>query len=103
MLVAGTGRSTVFGEAAAALATNQDSSPFQRDLHSFGLMVARLTIALIVVVLVDTSDAFAALVMFGADTLSSPPDNTLLALYKPLCDVNVALPTTSIALPTSDS
>jgi Mg2+-importing ATPase len=64
MLVAGTGRSTVFGAAAAALAEAQEPSPFQRDLHSFGLMVARLTIALVIVVLV-------AHVLFGRPVLQS--------------------------------
>lgn len=73
VLVAGTGRSTVFGEAAAALAENQDSSPFQRDLHSFGLMVARLTIALIVVVLV-------AHVLFGRPVLQSLMFSVALAV-----------------------
>jgi Mg2+-importing ATPase len=52
VLVAATGRNSVFGRAAASLAEAQGQSPFQRDLHSFGLLVARLTIALIVVVLV---------------------------------------------------
>src|SRR6478735_4978881 len=50
-LVVGTGRTTLFGAAAAALAESQAPSPFQRDLHAFGLLTARLTIALVVVVL----------------------------------------------------
>jgi P-type Mg2+ transporter len=50
VLVVGTGRNTVFGWAAAALAEVQGPSPFQRDLHAFGLLTARLTMALIVVV-----------------------------------------------------
>ena len=52
VLVAATGRSSVFGRAASSLAEAQGQSPFQRDLHAFGLLIARLTIALIVVVLV---------------------------------------------------
>jgi Mg2+-importing ATPase len=52
VLVAATGRRSVFGRAASSLAERQSQSPFQRDLHAFGLLVARLTIALIVVVLV---------------------------------------------------
>ncbi|MBB2202092.1 magnesium-translocating P-type ATPase [Gluconacetobacter tumulisoli] len=50
-LVVGTGRATLFGTAAAALAEAQVPSPFQRDLHAFGLLVARLTLALVLVVL----------------------------------------------------
>lgn len=46
-----TGRATVFGAAASALAEAQLPSPFQRDLHEFGLVIARLTLALVVVVL----------------------------------------------------
>jgi P-type Mg2+ transporter len=52
VLVAATGRNSVFGRAAASLAGPQAQSPFQRDLHAFGLLIARLTIALIVVVIV---------------------------------------------------
>ena len=50
-LVIGTGRATVFGAAASALSQTQAPSPFQRDLHAFGLVIARLTLALVVVVL----------------------------------------------------
>lgn len=50
VLVVGTGRNTIFGRAASALAEAQGPSPFQRDLHAFGLLTARLTMALIVVV-----------------------------------------------------
>ncbi|WP_406856340.1 magnesium-translocating P-type ATPase [Alsobacter sp. KACC 23698] len=50
-LVVRTGGRTVFGAAAAALATAQTPSPFQRDLHAFGLAIARLTLGLVVVVL----------------------------------------------------
>ncbi|ACL63066.1 magnesium-translocating P-type ATPase [Methylobacterium nodulans] len=50
-LVAATGRATVFGAAAAALAESAAPSPFQRDLREFGLVVARLTLVLVVAVL----------------------------------------------------
>lgn len=50
-LVVATGSRTLFGAAAAALTEQQALSPFQRDLHAFGLLVARLSIALIIVVL----------------------------------------------------
>jgi Mg2+-importing ATPase len=73
VLVVGTGRATVFGEAAAALAQDQEPSPFQRDLHAFGLMVARLTIALIVVVLV-------AHVLFGRPVIQSLMFSVALAV-----------------------
>jgi P-type Mg2+ transporter len=46
-----TGRATVFGAAASALAQAQPPSPFERDLREFGLVIARLTLALVVVVL----------------------------------------------------
>jgi Mg2+-importing ATPase len=63
-LVVATGRATVFGAAATALAEADAASPFQRDLHAFGLVVARLTLALVVVVL-------AARVMLGREVLDS--------------------------------
>jgi len=50
-LVVATGAATLFGAAAAALAEAQAPSPFQRDLHAFGLVVARLTLALVLGVL----------------------------------------------------
>ena len=50
-LAVGTGRATVFGAAASALAGAEAPSPFQRDLHQFGLVIGRLTLALVVVVL----------------------------------------------------
>jgi Mg2+-importing ATPase len=50
-LVIGTGRATLFGDAAAALATTAAPSPFERDLHAYGLLATRLTIALVVIVL----------------------------------------------------
>ena len=59
-----TGRATVFGAAASALAQAQIPSPFERDLREFGLVIARLTLALVVVVL-------ATRVMFGRPVLDS--------------------------------
>ena len=50
-LVVGTGQATVFGQAAAALSQDATPSPFQQDLRQYGLVVARLTLALVVVVL----------------------------------------------------
>jgi Mg2+-importing ATPase len=50
-LVVATGRATIFGAAAAALNAAPAPSPFQRDLHAFGLMIARLTLVLVVLVL----------------------------------------------------
>ena len=63
-LVVGVGRSTVFGAAASALAEAGASSPFQRDLHQFGLVIARLSLALVVVVL-------ATRVLLGRSVLNS--------------------------------
>lgn len=63
-LVIGTGRGTVFGAAASALAETQAPSPFQRDLHAFGLVIARLTLGLVVVVL-------ATRVILGREVLNS--------------------------------
>ncbi|WP_304186586.1 magnesium-translocating P-type ATPase [Phenylobacterium aquaticum] len=50
-LVAGTGRATVFGEAAAILTEAEGPSAFERDLHGLGLLIARLTLALALVIL----------------------------------------------------
>ena len=63
-LVVGTGAATVFGAAASALAQPAETSPFERDLRSFGLLTARLTIALVLIVL-------AAHVLFGRPVLQS--------------------------------
>ena len=63
-VVVHTGPATVFGGAAAALAEAGEVSPFQRDLHSYGLLTARLTIALVVVVLATS-------VFFGRPVLQS--------------------------------
>src|ERR1035437_2102691 len=59
-----TGRATVFGAAASALAQAEGPSPFERDLRVFGLVIARLTLALVVVVL-------AIRVVFGRPVLDS--------------------------------
>jgi len=59
-----TGRATVFGAAASALAQAQGPSPFERDLREFGLVIARLTLALVVVVQ-------ATRVVFGRPVLDS--------------------------------
>ncbi|MEO8153674.1 MAG: magnesium-translocating P-type ATPase [Rhizobacter sp.] len=50
-LVVCTGRATVFGAAASSLAEAEAPSPFQRDLREFGLATARLTLALVLIVL----------------------------------------------------
>jgi len=63
-LAVNTGRATVFGAAASALGEAQARSPFQRDLHEFGLVIARLTLGLVVVVL-------AIRVVFGRPVLDS--------------------------------
>jgi Mg2+-importing ATPase len=63
-LVVGTGRATVFGAAASALSEAQMPSPFQRDLHQFGLVIARLTLGLVVIVL-------ASRVLLGREVLGS--------------------------------
>jgi Mg2+-importing ATPase len=63
-LVVSTGRATLFGAAASALAENEGASPFQRDLRAFGLLTARLTMALVVVVLTTR-------VLFGRPVLQS--------------------------------
>jgi len=63
-LVVGTGRDTLFGAAASALADPDEISPFQRDLRAYGLLTARLTIALVVVVL-------SASIFFGRPLLQS--------------------------------
>ncbi|WP_448955085.1 magnesium-translocating P-type ATPase [Labrys neptuniae] len=63
-LVVATGRATIFGEAASSLGEPSSLSPFQRDLREFGLVIARLTLALVVLVL-------AARVMSGKSVLDS--------------------------------
>ncbi|MCW5734097.1 MAG: magnesium-translocating P-type ATPase [Enhydrobacter sp.] len=72
-LVVGTGRNTLFGAAASALAESQSPSPFQRDLHAFGLLTARLTIALVVVVLTTH-------VLFGRPVIESLMFSVALAV-----------------------
>lgn len=63
-LVVRTGRDTVFGAAASALAETQARSPFERDLREFGLVIARATLALVLVVLTVR-------VVFGREVLGS--------------------------------
>ena len=63
-LVVRTGRDTVFGAAASALAETQAPSPFERDLREFGLVIARTTLALVLVVLTIR-------VVFGRPVLDS--------------------------------
>jgi Mg2+-importing ATPase len=63
-LVVRTGRDTVFGAAASALAETQAPSPFERDLREFGLVVARATLALVLVVLTVR-------VVFGREVIDS--------------------------------
>lgn len=59
-----TGRDTVFGAAASALAEAQTPSPFERDLREFGLVVARATLALALIVLTTR-------VVFGRPVMDS--------------------------------
>jgi Mg2+-importing ATPase len=59
-----TGRDTVFGAAASALAETTAPSPFERDLREFGLVVARATLALALIVLTVR-------VVFGRPALDS--------------------------------
>lgn len=63
-IVVNTGPNTMFGAAASALAEAQARTPFERDLHEFGLVIARLTLALVVIVLTVR-------VVFGRDVLDS--------------------------------
>ena len=63
-LVVSTGRATLFGAAASALNVTEDISPFQRDLRAYGLLTARLTIALVLLVLTTH-------VLFGRPVLQS--------------------------------
>src|SRR5471032_1919594 len=72
-LVVGTGRTTLFGAAASALAESQAPSPFQRDLHAFGLLTARLTMALVIVVLTTH-------VLFGRPVIESLMFSVALAV-----------------------
>jgi Mg2+-importing ATPase len=63
-LVASTGRATMFGAAASALAEDEGPSPFQRDLRAFGLLTARLTLGLVLVV-------FTTHMLFGRPVMES--------------------------------
>ena len=63
-LVAATGRATLFGGAAAILGDAEGTTPFQRDLRAYGLLTAKLTIVLVLVVLT-------AHMLFGRPVLQS--------------------------------
>ncbi|CAN5330443.1 magnesium-translocating P-type ATPase [soil metagenome] len=63
-LVVNTGRATIFGAAAAALGEAAGTSPFEKDLRAYGLLTARLTMALVLVVLATS-------VFFGRPVLQS--------------------------------
>jgi P-type Mg2+ transporter len=63
-LVASTGRATMFGAAASALAEDEGPSPFQRDLRAFGLLTARMTLGPVLVV-------FTTHMLFGRPVLES--------------------------------
>jgi Mg2+-importing ATPase len=72
-LVVGTGRATLFGAAASSLVESRGPSPFQSDLRSFGLLIARLTIALVLVVLATN-------VFFGRPVLEALMFSVALAV-----------------------
>ena len=63
-LVVNTGRATIFGAAAAALGQATETSPFEKDLRAYGLLTARLTMALVLVVMATS-------VFFGRPLLQS--------------------------------
>ena len=63
----------MFGAAASSLGESQAPSPFQRDLRSFGLLIARLTIALVLVVLTTN-------ILFGRPVLESLMFSVALAV-----------------------
>jgi P-type Mg2+ transporter len=63
-IVAGTGQATMFGGAASVLAEAEQATPFQRDLRAYGLLTAKLTIVLVVLVL-------SAHLLFGSPVLQS--------------------------------
>ena len=50
-LVVSTGRATLFGEAASALAEDSAPSPFQHDLRTLGFLIVRMTVLLVFFVL----------------------------------------------------
>ncbi|GHH24699.1 magnesium-translocating P-type ATPase [Sphingomonas glacialis] len=64
VLVINTGAATIFGAAASALNQPTETSPFQADLRAYGLLVMRLTMALVLVVLATS-------VFFGRPLLQS--------------------------------
>ena len=51
MLVAATGRATAFGSISAEILSDQPPAAFERGLHRLGLLIARLTLALVLFVL----------------------------------------------------
>jgi P-type Mg2+ transporter len=63
-LVVSTGRATMFGAAASALAEDAAPSPFQRDLRALGLLTARMTLGLVLVVVTTH-------ILFGRPVLES--------------------------------
>jgi len=63
-LVISTGRATMFGAAASTLQDDAVPSPFQRDLHAFGILTARMTLGLVLIVLTTH-------MMFGRPVLES--------------------------------
>ena len=63
-LVVNTGRATIFGAAAAALGQATETSPFEKDLRAYGLLTARLAMALVLVVMATS-------VFFGRPVLQS--------------------------------
>ncbi len=72
-LVVGTGKRTLFGTAVASLGEPEGPSPFQRDLHAFGLLIARLSIAFVLLIL-------ATHVLFGRPVLESLTFSVALAV-----------------------
>ena len=72
-LAVGPGAKTLFGRAAAALNTAEEISPFQRDLHQLGLLIARATGVLALGVL-------AANVAFGRPLIQSLMFSVALAV-----------------------
>ena len=72
-LVVATGRATLFGAAASALAADNAPSPFQHDLRTLGFLIVRMTILLVVFVL-------AAHMLFGRPFLQSLMFSVALAV-----------------------
>jgi len=72
-LAVATGAATLFGRAAASLNTAEEVSPFQRDLHQLGILIARATGVLAIGVL-------AANVAFGRPLIQSLMFSVALAV-----------------------